>query len=824
MADVSVEFGAKDTGLEQTLKTVQEELTRLGDKVKTGELSMTELESTMKRIGQVEGLEKKLKAMGDQSAESSPKVDSLGNSIKSTGDKTDKMGDQAGIGFGKLASAVGVGQLAAQAFTAALDAAFSAVKGTIDGFRDALNLGGTLSDLSASTGETAGNLLLLQRAFDNTGAGADAVGPALARLQNSIFGAGEDSKAAASAFGRMGISMEEMAGKTPTEQLALVASGISGIEDPAARAATAIDIFGKSGAQLLPLLTNFSSEMNDARATVGSLAEIMDRRANVFDAVSDRFVIISQKVRDFAAGILDRALPAIDAITSALSRIDAAAIGQKLADAFLGGESAMKGFQAAVDAISIGKIDLAFKAFYESLKLQAMQTADSIYKNLAAAFQTAGDFLAKTLGPGSGAFALLETGFKILSAKVQEGIFSGLSNALAGMGPLFAKGAETAKYQMETAARSVEMLTTGIGAQVEVVRDQMAQAGAALPKSFQENYDKIPPLFANMTEQQQAVAAVEAQIAEQVKITTAEREKQSAQTEAELATRQFLKEQQAAADAEAKANKTALIELETQINEAKAAGNTELEKSLEKELETKKAKAEISKLTEEYVKTLKVDANEAERLATNFVNAKNAAAGVHVDKTSITSAKAETAEAANAAKSFATWLDYINGVDPTEPVKSLKERTKEARKEIEAFGNYIGVDLKNLSYPDIIKKLKIDSIATTGSGQLEEIMDYIDQQRGELLGLNPVDESGSKKSVDSIKTKIEESLGGKQTITFDATESISSIKEQLKESIDLALSSSKGSEFLGEIRGFVETIKDLVQKIEPKLPMQALAY
>jgi hypothetical protein len=579
---------------------------------------------------------------------------------------------------------------------------------------------------------------------------------------------------------------------------------------------------GKSGAQLLPLLTNFSGEMNEASATVGSMADIMNRRANVFDAVGDRFLIISQKVRDFAAGILDKALPAIDAITSALSRIDAAAIGQRLADAFLGGQKAMSGFQAAVDAISIGQVGLAFQVFWESLKLQAMQTADSIYKNLAAAFQTAGDFLAKTLGPGSGAFALLEAGFMILSAKVQEGIFSGLSNALAGMGPLFAKGAETAKYQMETAARSVEMLTAGLGAQVEVVRDQMSEAGAALPSSFEENYSKIPPLFDGITAQQGKVAALEAEVAAAAAKTTEERAKQSAQTEAELAKRQAIKDQQAAADAEAKASKAELIKLETQINEAKAAGNTELATSLEKELQSKKAKEEIAKLTEEYVKTLGVDANEAERLATNFVNAKNAAAGVAVDKTSIAAAKAESAEAAKAAQSFATWLDYIKGVDPTAPVKSLKEQAAEARKEINAFGEYMGIDLNRLSYPDIIKKLGIDSIATTGSGQLEEILKFIDGKRDGLLGLQPIDQKSGEASVEAIQKKIQDTIGTSQTLTLDASKSIETIKTQLGESIDIAISSSKGSGFLEEIKGFVGTIKDLVEKIEPRLPVAAL--
>ena len=92
MADVTVEFGATDTGLEKTLKAVQDELTQLKGKVSSGELSMTELESTMKRIGQVESMEKRIKAIGDASSESSPKIKNLGDTIESTGDKTKNVG------------------------------------------------------------------------------------------------------------------------------------------------------------------------------------------------------------------------------------------------------------------------------------------------------------------------------------------------------------------------------------------------------------------------------------------------------------------------------------------------------------------------------------------------------------------------------------------------------------------------------------------------------------------------------------------------------------------------------------------------------------
>ena len=222
------------------------------------------------------------------------------------------------------------------------------------------------------------------------------------------------------------------------------------------------------------------------------------------------------------------------------------------------------------------------------------------------------------------------------------------------------------------------------------------------------------------------------------------------------------------------------------------------------------------------MKTLGVTKEEAGTLATNFVNAKNAAAAVKVDKTTVSEAKAEASKAAEAAKSFATWLDYIKGVDPSAPVKSLKEKTADARREITAFGEYIGKDLKNKSYPDVARELGIKNLGTTGSEQMQQILDYIASKRGELTGIQPIDEAGGKTSLQNIQTEIAKLGSTQEALNLDATASIESIKSKLKENIDLAVSTGEGSKILGEIRGFVETIKGLVEKIEPKLPVAAL--
>jgi len=748
------------------------------------------------------------------------------NEIQNSLKKIEKSGADSGESFGgsfsKMAGAVAVGQAAVNVFGSVVNGVFAAAQKVVEGFSAALDLGGTLSDLSASTGESAGNLLLLQRAFDNTGAGADKVGPALAKLQNNIFGAGEGSKEAVAAFGRMGLSMEDLAGKTPTQQLALVASGLTSIEDPTKRAATAIDVFGKSGAELLPLLTNFSGEMNEARATVGSMADIMDRRANVFDAVGDRFLIIQQKVRDFAAGILDKALPAIDAITSALSRIDAAAVGQKLADSFLGGQQAMKGFQAAVDAISVGKVGLAFEVFWESLKLQAMQTANEIYKRLIAAFQSAGQFLAEIFSPSGALISTVLDGFDLLGARIAETIQTKLSDALSGniLTQGISDNLRVAAEESKLAADKISESMTGAGGRIA---EQFVNAGKALPDSFSENYAKIPPLFADLAAQQTKVAELEGQVTAATAATTAERATQAAQTEDELKKRQELKDKQAAADAQAKTDKTALIKLETQLNAARAAGNTELVASLEKQLEQKKATEEIAKLTAEYEKNLGVSNKEAGILATNFVNAKNAAAAVKVDKTTVSEAKAEASKAAEAAKSFATWLDYIKGVDPSAPVKSLKEQTADARKEITAFGEYIGKDLKNKSFPDIARELGIKNLGSTGTEQMDAILSYIASKRGELTGIQPIDEKGGKTALDGIQTKLKDLGATPQTLNLDASKSIEDIKGKLKENIDLAVTTGEGTKILGDLKGLLGEIKTTMTTLSNKLPVPALA-
>jgi hypothetical protein len=332
MADVTVEFGATDTGLEKTLKAVQDELTQLKGKVSSGELSMTELESTMKRIGQVTSMEKNIKAIGDQSAATSPKVDELGKDMKTAGDKAEDAGEKGKIGLGKIGIAAGIAGAAAKVGSKVIEAAFDAARQVVEGFGQAIDLGGRLTDLSSRTGETAGKLLVLEKAFTNTGVSSDAVGTSLNKMQKFMVDAAQGGQAQADALNRLGITMSELAGKTPTEQMAVFAQRIAGIQDPAQRAEAAMSIFGKSGGELLPILQNFSGEIEAASGQLGSMPGVMDRSAKAFDSLGENMETINSKVMQFAAGFLEGALPALNKFTSALSGVDAAGWGQATMD------------------------------------------------------------------------------------------------------------------------------------------------------------------------------------------------------------------------------------------------------------------------------------------------------------------------------------------------------------------------------------------------------------------------------------------------------------------------------------------------------------
>jgi hypothetical protein len=259
-------------------------------------------------------------------------IDKLKRELSATQEAAKSSSKGFDLSFGKIGIAAGVAGAAVKVGMMAVEAATASARAVVDGFGDAINLGADLDDLSSRTGETAGNLVLLQRAFVNAGVSSDKMAPSINKLQKFMADAAAGGAAQTATLDALGISMADLAGKTPTEQMQIFASKIGSISDPSERARAAMEVFGKSGGELLPLLNNFSTQMDGARNQLGSLPEVMDRSAAAFGVLSENFETIGTKTKEFAAGFIEAALPALNTFTSALTGVDAAGFGQKLMD------------------------------------------------------------------------------------------------------------------------------------------------------------------------------------------------------------------------------------------------------------------------------------------------------------------------------------------------------------------------------------------------------------------------------------------------------------------------------------------------------------
>jgi hypothetical protein len=866
MADVSVEFGAKDTGLEATLKTVQAEMVRLETEIKSGELSFNQLSTAMRDLAKADKVSQQLQAIGASAAGASPQVDKLGKDGKEMGDNVKKGSDKGGMSLGELAKASGVAGAAFAAGMAVFNTAMAGVQAVAASFGNALNLGGQLADLSAQTGVAAGELLVLQRSFDNTGAGAEKVSPAIAKMSSSIVDATSGTGAAAKAFDQLGLSASELINLPAEQQFQKIGNALAGVANETQRSALASDLFGgKLGKDLLPLMTNFSGETLTATQQLGSMVGVMNESSDAFDAIGDGIKVAQGKLTEFAAGLMSVMAPAIEAVVTALTRIDAAQIGKDLGMAFVGAGEAMKGFQSAVDAFQAGNISLALKSIFESVKLQAMETGNSIVNIFTAAFKTTGEVIRALFSQGSATMTFIDSAFFIAGQKAAMAFASAMLSVLPNM-KIFDGVRENLQDNLEKMDQAqynnfkkFKEYGTNAAAEVGNVLSQV-------PSAFQTNLAAANGEFFKTEEQAKKVAAV----AEEINTATGKHPaliKDAAQEMRDLIDAQAestrLETQKLGAVADIAVAKMNEVQRQIELNNAIATGNTAEQARLEAIIAAEKGTERIKTLTEEYAKVIPIDeatrlANEIYRSEVNMLAAKNASTGTKTELTNI-----------------GTLLGQINGTDAAKPVRDLTAETKTAAKDLNGISKIINVDISGGHPVDMMKKLGLDPNAvTTSKDQLDQVKEAIDiLKNANPADLTPkVDKVGVQDNIDAIQTYIQTKLGGTTTANIEATADKSAannaagvIKQEvgsinsnittqtdynniqstratieqglagipltftvdpaaIKKSIGtIDVSGGAGGGVMGEIKGLVDTIKEFVQKIEGKLPMTALA-
>lgn len=144
-----------------------------------------------------------------------------------------------------------ISQLAAVAGPAALG--FAA--------KSALDYADNLVKLSDQTGIAIVPLQRLGAIAQASGNSLEDIAGAVNKFQRNLF---EGNDAAVNAIQRIGVSLDDLRKQSPDEQFITIAKAIQKIPEPAAQAATAMEIFGRSGAQLLPTLKGDIDKLADS--------------------------------------------------------------------------------------------------------------------------------------------------------------------------------------------------------------------------------------------------------------------------------------------------------------------------------------------------------------------------------------------------------------------------------------------------------------------------------------------------------------------------------------------------------------------------------
>lgn len=155
--------------------------------------------------------------------------------------------------------------------------AFSAT--AIIGFgKEVLADADALVKMSDKTGEAIEPLQRLKYTAEQSGNSFEQITGAVTQMQNRLA-SGDGS--AIGALKELGLTFDQLRGKSPGEQFKLIAAEVARIPDPMERTRVAIDLFGKTGAEVMPtILADFKA--------LGDEAPVMSEKAvRAFDSIGD---------------------------------------------------------------------------------------------------------------------------------------------------------------------------------------------------------------------------------------------------------------------------------------------------------------------------------------------------------------------------------------------------------------------------------------------------------------------------------------------------------------------------------------------------------
>jgi hypothetical protein len=384
------------------------------------------------------------------------------NNIRRLGNSMQGLQGQAknaALGFNSLKGAV-AGFGAAIAGSAIVGGLTAVIKKSIDA-------GDELFNLQAKTGIAANALIGLGNAAKLADVDQATLGKGLTKLSVNLVKAAEGNDGLAQKFKALGVSIKDANGQVVPADKALkqIADRFADMPDGAQKAAAAVALFGKSGADLIPLLNEGAASMEKFTYKVG---EDFAARSDLFN---DTITELGIKTQGFGLELTDALLPALQTILEVFG---------DLFDTDQDWTALFKVIEGVIRGIAV--------AIYTVVK-----AVDILIKNIVAAVQAASQAFAGDFGAA----------FNTITTAVSSG-FAEAQQAIADLNKLAFGSAASPGTGRRTGGRSMALDTTAAdGDAAAAARRAAADAKrtAADAKSAADEQQRLLEKRASLTQQ-----------------------------------------------------------------------------------------------------------------------------------------------------------------------------------------------------------------------------------------------------------------------------------------------------------------------------------
>ena len=337
---------------------------------------LNDLKTAQKQMGDYNKLTEEQKenyrALSVEITKTESNLKGLNTELKET--KSIKL-DNLKEGFEKFANAAKKAAEVAAASIAAIGAAAVATAKKIWNLaKETAEYGDTIEKNSQKVGLSMKSYQQWDYAMNLAGTSMQDCTNGLKTLTNTFDDANNGSKSAEEKFKRLGISLDDLKGKSREEVFGETVKALQNISDETTKAALANDMFGKSGQNLLPLFNQTNEETEKLLQEAEKYGMVMsDDAVKASAEFEDSLTKLKGTLNGVKNGLMGDFLPSLSLVMDGLS------------DIFAGVEGGSDKLKSGIDAL-LGNIDQMIPGIIDFLSTIAdvvLQNAPMIIESLA---------------------------------------------------------------------------------------------------------------------------------------------------------------------------------------------------------------------------------------------------------------------------------------------------------------------------------------------------------------------------------------------------------------------------------------------------------